>query len=68
MLSLIPYGVESLELYFDTIDADNNLGAVMASRLNEVKSLKKLKISCILCGTTEEGFIEFFKNHKLNKI
>ena len=56
ILSLIPNGVENLELYFDTIESDNTLGEIMSRRLNELTSLKKLKISLILCGTTEEGF------------
>ena len=53
ILSLIPNGVEDLELYFDTIQADDNLGGIMARRLNAITSLKKLKISLILCGTKE---------------
>ena len=67
-MSLIPPGLESLEIHLDTIDADENLGDILSRRLNELTSLKKLKISLILCGMTEEGFDQFFKNHYLNKI
>jgi hypothetical protein len=68
ILSLIPNGVQTLELYLDSINADNNLGQVLAHRLNEIPTLKKLKISLILSGITEQGWVEFFKTHKLENI
>jgi len=50
ILSLIPNGVEILELHFDTIDANNQLGKILATRLNQITTLKKLYISLILNG------------------
>jgi hypothetical protein len=48
ILSLIPNGVESLNLSFDSIDADSSLGHILAKRLNNLNSLKHLSISLIL--------------------
>ena len=48
VLSLIPNGVEELNIAFDSIEADLELGSVLAKRLNNLNSLKKLKLSLIL--------------------
>lgn len=53
VLSLIPRGVENLELYFDSIQADNHLGKSIANKLNELTSLKKVKISLILSSVKD---------------
>jgi hypothetical protein len=50
VLSLIPNQVEELELVFDSIEADDQLGEVLARRLNNLNSLRKLKISLILAA------------------
>lgn len=66
VLSLLPRGVESLEIYFDSIQADNDLGKSIANKLNELTSLKKVKISFILSSIRDEGFANFFKTHKIS--
>lgn len=48
VLSLIPNGVSELEIAFDSIDADDRLGAMLVKRLNNLSSLKKLKVSLIM--------------------
>jgi hypothetical protein len=55
-----------LELYFDSIEADNGLGKSLGEKLNELSSLKKLKISLILSSVKDQGFADFFNTHKIN--
>jgi hypothetical protein len=50
ILSLIPNGVKDLEISFDSIESGDNLGQVIVSRLNNLNSLKKLKLSLILAA------------------
>ena len=51
--SLISNGVEELELYFDSAHLDNGFGKLLGERLSELTSLKKLKVSLILCGMND---------------
>lgn len=67
ILSLLPTSVKSLELYFDSVHADSGAGASIANKLNQLSSLHHLKLSLILSGINDEGFINFFNNHKINK-
>lgn len=48
MLSLIPSEVSHLEINFDSIDADERLGEVIATKLKQLKLLRHLKISLVL--------------------
>jgi hypothetical protein len=62
VLSLIPNQVEELEVAFDSIDADLELGSVLAKRLNNLNSLKKLKLSLILAAkndTVVDDYLRF---------
>lgn len=67
VMSLIPNGVENLELYFDSIGADNGLAKSIANKLNELTSLKKAKVSLILSSIKDEGFASFFETHRIHK-
>lgn len=66
VMSLIPNGVQNLELYFDSINGDNDLGRSIANKLNQLTSLKKAKVSLILSSVKDEGFATFFKTHKIS--
>lgn len=62
VLSLIPNSVEELELAFDSIDADLQLGSIIAKRLNNLNSLRKLKLSLILAvknDTVIDDYLRF---------
>ena len=50
MLDIISYSEPQLLVHdsFDSIEADLELGSVLAKRLNNLNSLKKLKLSLIL--------------------
>lgn len=57
ILSLIPNGVKDLEIAFDSISSDINLGSLLARRLNNLNSLKRLKLSLIM-GLANETVID----------
>ena len=63
ILGNIPNGVEELNLYFDSVGLSNDFGSILGGRLSLLTSLKKLKVSLILCGMKDEGFSKFFKHH-----
>jgi hypothetical protein len=65
VLSLIQNGVSSLEISFDSIDADNGLGEVLARRLNNLNSLKKLKLSLILAIKNDSGLDSYLRFGRL---
>lgn len=67
IISLIPNGVEDLELYFDSTQLDDGYGNVLGKRLSALTTLKKLKISLILAGIKDEGIKNFFENHKIGE-
>lgn len=71
ILSLIPNGVENLDIAFDSIKADEKLGAILAKRLNNINSLKSLKISLIMAlnnNTVLDDFLRFGRlGQKLEK-
>lgn len=67
ILSLIPNQVEELEISFDSIDADLELGSVLANRLNNLNSLKKLKLSLILAVKNDFVLGDYLRYGRLGK-
>jgi hypothetical protein len=67
ILSLIPNQVEELEISFDSIDADLELGSVLANRLNNLNSLKKLKLSLILAVKNDSSLGDYLRYGRLGK-
>jgi hypothetical protein len=67
ILSLIPNQVEELELSFDSIDADLELGSVLATRLNNLNSLKKLKLSLIMAIKNDSVLADYLRHGRLSK-
>lgn len=67
VLSLIQNGVERLEIIFDSIAADNNLGDVLVKRLSNLNSLRKLKLSLILaCKGRDDVLEKYFADSRLS--
>lgn len=67
VLSLIPNGIEELEIAFDSIDADLNLGEVLTKRLNNLNSLKKLKLSLILAVKNDSVVDSYLRYGRLGE-
>lgn len=65
VLSLLPNGVSELSLAFDAINADDQLGAVLAKRLNNLNSLKKLKLSLIMSIKNDSVLDDFLRFGRL---
>jgi len=57
ILSLIPNGVQDLEVSFDSISSDITIGSLLARRLNNLNSLKRLKLSLIM-GIKDETVLD----------
>ena len=56
-----------MQIYFDSIGVDNEFGTILGQKLSYLTSLKSLKVSAILSGMEDEGFSNFFKNHKIGE-
>lgn len=67
VLSLIPNSVEELEIAFDSINADLELGAVLAKRLNNLNSLKRLKLSLILATKNDSVIDDYLRFSRLGE-
>ena len=67
ILSLIPNGVTSLEIAFDSINADDRLGVVLAKRLNNLNSLKKLKLSLIMAISNDTVLDDYLRFGRLSE-
>ena len=66
VLSLIPNGVTELEVAFDSIEADDRLGALMVKRLNNPSSLKKLKVSLIMAVKNDSVIDDYLRFGRLH--
>ena len=67
ILSLIPNGVSELDIAFDSIEADDRLGALIAKRLNNLNSLKKLKLSLIMSLTNDSVLDDYLRFGRLGE-
>lgn len=67
VLSLIPNQVEELEVAFDSIEGDLELGSVLAKRLNNLNSLKKLKLSLILAVKNDSILDDYLRFGRLGQ-
>jgi hypothetical protein len=67
VLSLIPNGVTDLEVAFDSINADDRLGAVIVKRLNNINSLKRLKLSLIMGLKNESVLDDYLRFGRLSE-
>ena len=65
ILSLIPNGVKELDIAFDSIEADSRLGHLITKRLNNLNSLKKLKLSLIMAIQNESVVNDYLKFGRL---
>ena len=65
VLSLIPNGVSELEIALDSIEADDRLGAMIVKRLNNLSSLKKLKVSLIMVLKSDKVLDDYLRFGRL---
>lgn len=66
ILSLIPNGVTELEISFDSISADIHIGELLARRLNNLNSLKRLKVSLIMGLANETSLDDYLRFGRLS--
>jgi hypothetical protein len=67
VLSRIPNAIEELEIVFDSIDANLELGSILAKRLNNLNSLKRLKLSLILAAKNDSVLDDYLRFGRLGE-
>ena len=67
ILSLIPNGVSDLEIAFDSINSDVTIGSLLAKRLNNLSSLKRLKVSLIMGLANETVLDDYLRFGRLSE-